>query len=69
MLFPLPGIAPHPDKIAFEMCESGETVSFLQLDQRANQVAQVLRQLGIQAGDHVAMVLKNERRFLEACFG
>ena len=69
MLFPLPGIAPHPDKIAFEMCESGETVSFLQLDQRANQVAQVLRQLGIQTGDHVAMVLKNERRFLEACFG
>jgi len=69
MLFPLPGIEAQPEKIAFAMCESGEQVSFRQLDERANQVAQVLRALGIQSGDHVAMVLKNERRFLEACFG
>ena len=69
MLFPLPGIDVDPNKIAFAMCDSGETVTFQQLDERANQVAQVLRQWGIQAGDHVAMVLKNERRFLEACFG
>lgn len=69
MLFPLPGIEADPDKVAFAMCESGETVTFQQLDHRANQVAQILRQLGIQAGEHVAMVLKNERRFLEACFG
>ena len=69
MLFPLPGIAPEPDKTAFVMCDSQERVSFAQLDRRANQVARVLRQHGIQAGDHVALVLKNERPFLEACFG
>lgn len=69
MLFPLAGIDAKPEKIAFEMCESGERVSFAQLDERANQVAHVLRQHGIQAGDHVALLLKNERRFLEACFG
>jgi fatty-acyl-CoA synthase len=69
MLFPLAGTARNPDKVAFEMCESGEQVTYRQLDQRANQVAQVVRQLGIQAGDHVAIVLKNERRFLETCFG
>jgi fatty-acyl-CoA synthase len=69
MLFPIRGVEADPHKIAFEMCESGEQVTFQQLDQRANQVAQVVRQLGIEPGEHVAMVLKNERRFLEACFG
>lgn len=69
MLFPLDGVDIDPNKIAFEICEQGEQVSFAQLDQRANQVAHVLRRLGINTGDHVALLLKNERRFLEACFG
>jgi long-chain acyl-CoA synthetase len=32
-------------------------------------VAQVLRALGVRRGQHVAIVIKNGRRFLEACFG
>ena len=69
MLFPLSPAVPDPERIAFAMCDSGESVSFGQLDQRANQVAQVLRACGAGRGDHIALLLKNERRFLETCFG
>ncbi len=69
MLFPIDPALAHPDKIAFEMCETGEQVSYAQLDARANQVAQVLRSCGVGPGDHVAILMENNRRFLEACFG
>jgi fatty-acyl-CoA synthase len=59
----------EPDKTAFEMCGSGERVSFAQLDARANQVAHVLRSIGVRPGAHVAILMENNRRFLEACFG
>lgn len=69
MLFPIDAAAADPSKIAFQMCETGETVSFAQLEARANQVAQALRAFGVEPGEHVAVWMKNHRRFLEACFG
>ncbi len=69
MLFPIDQVAGDADRLAFQMCESGESVSFGQLDSRANQVARVLRDCGVTRGAHVAMLMKNQRRFLEACFG
>ncbi|TDM05357.1 MAG: acyl-CoA synthetase [Ideonella sp. MAG2] len=72
MLFPLlSGSAEpvNPDKTAFEICETGESVSFAQLEARANQVAHLLRASGVTKGEHVALVMKNGRRLLEACFG
>lgn len=69
MLFPIDSGLADPAKIAFEMCETGEQVSYAELDARANQVAQVLRSCGVGPGDHVAILMENKRRFLEACFG
>jgi long-chain acyl-CoA synthetase len=69
MLFPIYPLIAEPDKTAFEMCGSGECVSFAQLDVRANQVAHVLRTIGVRPGAHVAILMENNRRFLEACFG
>jgi fatty-acyl-CoA synthase len=69
MLFPIDSNAADPDKTAFIMGSSGERVSFMQLEQRANQVAHVLRTHQINTGAHVAILLENNRRFLEACFG
>lgn len=69
MLFPIDPYMAEPDKTAFEMCGSGERVSFAQLDARANQVAHVLRSIGVRPGAHVAILMENNRRFLEACFG
>lgn len=54
---------------AFVMCETGESVSFSELDRRANQVAHTLRGLGVERGMHVSFLMRNHRRLLEACFG
>jgi fatty-acyl-CoA synthase len=51
------------------MCETGESVSFSELDRRANQVAHTLRGLGVERGMHVSFLMRNHRRLLEACFG
>jgi long-chain acyl-CoA synthetase len=69
MLFPIDQAPGDAGRLAFEMCETGELVTFGQLDARANQVARVLRDSGVARGAHVALLMKNHRRFLEACFG
>lgn len=69
MLFPIDSRVADPNKTAFEMCSSGERVTFAQLDVRANQVAHVLRSIGVIPRAHVAILMENNRRFLEACFG
>src|SRR4029078_4885208 len=47
------------------MGATGETVTYAQLDARSNQVAQLLRAEGLQPGDHVALFLENDARYLE----
>ena len=69
MLFPLQAPTADPQKVAFQMCESGERVTFAQLDERANQVAHLVARLGLQPGDHVAVLMSNCRELLELCFG
>ena len=54
----------YPHKPAIIMGESGEMVTYRQLDERSNQGAQLFRSLGLQAGDHIGMMLEN-RQFLE----
>ncbi len=58
-----------PDKAAYIMADTGETVTYRQLDDRSNQVAQMLRALGLVAGDHIALLLENHPRFFEICWG
>ena len=59
----------HPDKPAYIMAGSGETVTYRQLDQQSNRIAQLFRALGLKAGDHVALFLENNARFFEICWG
>ncbi len=58
-----------PDKIAFQMLGSGETVSFRQLEERSNQAARLFRSCGAKTGDHIVILMENNRQFLEVCFG
>jgi len=58
-----------PDKAAYIMADSGEVVTYRQLEDRSNQVAQMLRALGLVAGDHIAIILENHPRFFELCWG
>lgn len=57
-----------PAAIAFVMCATGESVTFSQLEARANQGAHLLRAAGIGRGDHIAILMENRREFLEVCF-
>jgi len=55
----------QPDKPAYIMAGSGETVTYAQLDARSNQGAQLFRSLGLQAGDVIAILMDNGPRFFE----
>ena len=57
-----------PDKIAYQMATSGETVTYRELDERSNQGAHLLRSLGLVAGDAIAVFMENHPRFFEICW-
>ncbi len=54
-----------PDKIAYVIAETGVSVSFGELEKRANQGAQLFRKLGLRRGDHIAILLENHPRFFQ----
>jgi long-chain acyl-CoA synthetase len=55
----------HPYKPAYLMAASGETVTYGQLEARSNQGAHLFRQLGLEAGDAVALFMDNSPRYYE----
>jgi long-chain acyl-CoA synthetase len=55
----------HPDKAAYIMAYSGETVTYAELDARSNQGAHLFRSLGLQAGDAIALFIDNHPRYYE----
>ena len=61
-----PGIfaSVHPDKPAYIMSESGHVVTYRELDEGSNQLAHLFRSLGLQPGDHIAVLMENHPRFL-----
>jgi long-chain acyl-CoA synthetase len=58
-----------PDKPAYIMAATGETVTYRQLDQQSNRIAHLFRAAGLAPGDHMALFLENNARFLEICWG
>ena len=57
-----------PDKIAYQMIGSGKSLTYSELESRANQGAHALRSLGLEAGDHIAFLLENRLEFMEICW-
>ena len=55
----------HPDKPAFIMAKSGESVTWRQLEDRANRGAQFFRDIGLQEKDKIAIMMENNVPFLE----
>jgi acyl-CoA synthetase (AMP-forming)/AMP-acid ligase II len=53
----------HPDRPAIEA--AGHTLTYQTLDDRANRIAHVLRDLGVARGDRVAMLSENRAEYLE----
>jgi long-chain acyl-CoA synthetase len=55
----------HPDKAAYIMAYSGETVTYGELEARSNQTAHLFRALGLKPGDAVAFFIENHPRYYE----
>ena len=55
----------NPDKPAFIMASSGEVVTYKQLDERSNQIANFFRERNLSPGDHIAIFLENNVKFTE----
>ena len=62
-----PGLhaARHPEKSALVMAGTGETLSYRELDERSNRLAQYLTQRGLRPGHHIALLMENHPRYLE----
>jgi acyl-CoA synthetase (AMP-forming)/AMP-acid ligase II len=62
-----PGIhaAERGDKAAAIEAASGATQSYAALEGASNRLAQLFRAEGLEAGDHVAILLENSARYLE----
>lgn len=58
-----------PDKPAVIMAESGEVVTYAELDDFANRLSQLLRAAGLQPGDHMAFCLENRAEYLPVMWG
>ena len=59
----------HPDKVAYMMADSGHQVTFKELNDDANRVAQLFRHRGLTWGGHMALMLENHPLFFKICWG
>ncbi len=59
----------NPEKAAVIMAGSGEVISYAELDQRSNQVAQLIRQRGIGIGDTLAICMENHPWYFALTWG
>ena len=57
-----------PEKIAWLMAGSGRAVSYRQLEEGSNRLAHLFRRLGLDAGEHIALMLENHPRYFEICW-
>jgi long-chain acyl-CoA synthetase len=57
-----------PDKPALIMAESGEKLTYRELDAVSNQGAQLFRALGLKPGDVVALFMENNLLYLPICW-
>ncbi len=54
-----------PDRPATVLASTGETVSFADLNERSRRLARFLGRRGMGLGDHLAVVMDNQLRYLE----
>ncbi len=57
-----------PEKPAYIIAGSGDVVTYGELENRSNRLAQVFRARGLKPGDHIALLMENQRRFYEVCW-
>lgn len=68
-MYPGAHAATSPDKAAMIMASTGEVITFAQLDEEANRIAQLFTAAGLRPGDHVAFCMENNKTFLPLAWG
>ena len=58
----------RPDHPAYIMAATEEVVTYKQLNDRSNQIAQLARARGLKPGDGIAIFMENNVHFLEICW-
>jgi long-chain acyl-CoA synthetase len=53
----------NPDKAAYIMAATGKVISYRKLDDKSNRAANLLRSLGPEPGDTVALFAENHHRY------
>ena len=61
--------AATPDKPALIVAETGEKVSFADLDRRSNRAAHLFRARGLKAGETIALFVENVPEFYDIVWG
>ena len=64
-MYPGTHASANPDKPAYIMAATGETVTYGQLDRHSMQIAQVLRSRGLEPESSFAIFLENHPRYFE----
>jgi long-chain acyl-CoA synthetase len=57
----------RPRQPAFTMAQSGETVTYAELERRSNRLAHFLRAAGLGRLDHYTIFMENNARYIECC--
>ncbi len=57
-----------PDKAAIIMAASETTTTYRELNDRSNQCSQMMWAAGLRFGDHIAVLMDNNDRYLEVCW-
>ncbi len=67
-MHPFHHAAAQPDTPAIIMAGSGQTLTYAELESQSNRIAHLLRSLGLQRGDSIALMMHNEIDFLPICW-
>lgn len=71
----MPGFHPsahartQPDKLALVIADTGETLTYAELDAGSNRVARLLRSLGLKPGERVGVMMRNSPEFAKVYWG
>ena len=57
----------HAERACFIMADTGEAVTYRELDERANRLAHLLRAHGLMRLDHYSIYMENNDRYVETC--
>src|SRR5690606_18654882 len=57
-----------PDKPAVIMASTGAVRTYREVDEASNQLAQYLYGIGLRRGDHIAILMENNIRYLDVCW-